>query len=164
VSRPGFASLVPRVLWSLVGGLCLLGVGATPLLAQAQEAARAVPEAARTAAQDWLDQIDDRDFADGWEDAAPAFRARIDEDDWTERAGRLADSLGVPSARVPLTARVRDSLRAAPAGPVVVLSYRATFADGPCKEELLLVRADEEWRVAGYQVTALPAAASRSVP
>jgi len=113
-------------------------------------------QAAQAAARDWLGQLDDRDFEDAWEEAAAPFRERTDRDVWVGASSRLADSIGTAAARTLTSAQARDSLRtAAGPGPFVVLTYRTRFAGGRYEERLLVVREDEDWRVAGYEVRPL---------
>lgn len=140
---------------SLGPALCfLVTVGLSGLPAHAQS--DAVPRAAQTAAQEWLDHLEDRDFEDSWEAAAEILRNRIERDAWVQKSTRLADSLGGPIQRTLATAQVQDSLRrAAVDGPFAILKYRSRFSDGHYEELLLLLRQDDVWKVAGYQVTPL---------
>lgn len=124
----------------------LVGAGT----AQAQDAS-AVPSAAREAAQECIESINEREFEDSWDDAAPSFRERVERTRWVQRGTRLADSLGTPSARTLMAAQRRDSLRQT-AGPFVVFTYRATFEDAPFEETLVLMKVEEDWRVAGYRL------------
>lgn len=132
--------------------LVAAGLSGFPAHAQPNE----VPRAAQTAAQDWLDHLEDRDFEDGWDAAAAPFRDRIERDAWVQRSTRLADSLGDPLQRTLTSGQVQDSLRHAPDdGPFALLKYRSRFSDGHYEELLLLVQQDDAWTVAGYQVTPL---------
>jgi len=125
----------------------------------------AAKDAARTAAQEWLEHLEDPDVEDSWEEAAAPFRARTDRESWARDATRLADTLGSPAARTLVAARHRDSLRAPAApGPFVELTYRSRFADGRYEERLLVARDEEDWRVAGYQVRPLSGTAAPSSP
>ena len=138
-------------LLALLAGLLLAG----PVRAQS-DADAPDTQAARAAAQEWLEQLDDRDFEDAWEEAAAPFRERTDRDAWVGAGTRLADSIGTAAARTLTSAHTRDSLRsAAGPGPFVVLTYRTRFSGGRYEERLLVVRADEDWRVAGYEVRPL---------
>lgn len=130
----------------------LLLVGTTR--AQPDDPHAADKQAAQAAAQEWLALLEDRDFEDGWEEAAAPFRAQqAGPEAWTQTATRLADSIGTPAARTLTSAQYRDTLRAAATeGPFVVLSYRTRFAGGHYEEHLVVVRAEEAWRVAGYRV------------
>lgn len=137
---------------SLLAGLLLAG----PVRAQSGDDPAPDTEAAQAAAREWLDQLDDRDFEDAWEAAAAPFRERTDRDAWTRTGARLADSIGTAAARTLTSAQSRDSLRAAGGtGPFVVLAYRTRFPGGRYEERLLVVRTDEDWRVAGYEVRPL---------
>lgn len=132
----------------------LVAVGLSGLPAHAQS--NDVPSAAQTAAQEWLDHLEDRDFEDGWDAAAAPFRDRIERDAWVQKSTRLADSLGDPLQRTLTTGQVQDSLRhAAVDGPFALLKYRSRFSDGHYEELILLMQQDDAWTVAGYQVTPL---------
>jgi hypothetical protein len=142
----------PLALLSVLAGLLLAG----PARAQPDDGNAAETRAAQAAAQEWLDRLDDRDFEDAWEAAAAPFRERTDRDAWTRAATRLADSVGTAAARTRTSAQSRDSLRvAARPRPFVVLTYRTRFSGGRYEERLLVVREDEDWRVAGYEVRPL---------
>jgi hypothetical protein len=134
-------------------GLLLVG----PARAQSDGEHAADKQAARAAAQEWLALLEDRDVEDSWEAAAAPFRARQPGlDAWTQAATRLADSVGAPAARTLTSARYRDSLRTVAAeGPFVVLTYRTRFAAGHYEELVVVARAEESWRVAGYRVRPL---------
>jgi Ni/Co efflux regulator RcnB len=142
----------------LLAGMLLAGPVAQ---AQSDDPHAAAKDAARAAAQEWLEHLEDPDIEDSWEDAAASFRDRTDRESWARGATRLADSLGRPAARTLVTARHRDSLRAPAApGPFVELTYRSRFPDGRYEERLLVARDEEDWRVAGYQVRPLPESTS----
>lgn len=129
----------------------LLLVGTTR--AQSDDPHAADKQAAQGAAQEWLALLEDRDFEDGWEAAAAPFRDRTDREAWRRRGARLVDSVGAPAARTLTSAQYRDTLRAAATeGPFVVLTYRTRFAGGRYEEHVVVVRAEEAWRVAGYRV------------
>ncbi|MFB6249586.1 MAG: DUF4019 domain-containing protein [Salinibacter sp.] len=139
-----------RVLTLLLPGLLLVGTAR----AQPDDPHAADEQAAQAAAREWLALLEDRDFEDSWEAAAAPFRAQqAGLNAWTRSATRLADSVGVPAARTLTSAQYRDTLRAAASeGPFVVLTYRTRFAAGRFEEQLVVTRAEEAWRVAGYRV------------
>jgi hypothetical protein len=134
----------------------LLGssVAGSSVRAQPDSVPAETQRAVRTAAQEWLSLMAERDFEESWDEAAPLLREQIDQDEWQQRAAQLADSIGTPSARTFTTMESRDTLRQS-AGPFVILRARATHAAGPFEELLVLTPVDEEWRVAGYRVTPL---------
>jgi hypothetical protein len=130
----------------------VVGLFGLPAHAQSPD----VPGAAQSAAQEWLDHLEDRDFEDSWEAAAPPFRDRIERDAWVQKSTRLADSLGGPLQRTLTSAQIQDSLRhTAVDGPFALLKYRSRFSAGHYEELLLLMRQDDAWTVAGYEVTPL---------
>ncbi len=129
----------------------LAGTGTTTVDAQPNDVST---QAAQDAAREWLALIDERDFEDGWEDAAPAFRARTDRSDWIQRGTRLVDSIGPASSRTLTDVQHRDSLRE-DTGPAVVLTYRTAIGNRSFEETLVVVRPEEDWHVAGYRVTSL---------
>lgn len=135
-----------------------MGVGA----AQAQQTSDAT-QAAREAAGEWIESMNEQEFEDSWEEAAPSFRERGDREQWVRRGRHLADSLGTPSSRTLMAVQVRDSLRQT-SGPFVVFTYRATFADTVFEETLVLTQHEDDWRVAGYQFAPPRSAAAPSRP
>jgi len=146
----------------LFAGILLAGPAAQ---AQSDGPHAAAHDAARAAAQEWLEHLEDPDVDDSWEEAAASFRERTDRESWARDVTRLADILGVPAARTLVSAQHRDSLRApAVPGPFVELRYRSRFADGQYEEWLLVARGEEDWRIAGYEVRPLPGTAAPSAP
>jgi len=132
--------------------LVIVAGGGRPAHAQTDD----VPQAVETAAQEWLDQLADRDFEDSWEAAAAPLRDRIERDAWVQTSTRLVDSLGGPLQRTLTTSQVQDSLRhPALDGPFATLKYRSRFSGGHYEELLILVPQEDDWAVAGYQVRPL---------
>ena len=125
-----------------------------PVFAQSGSVSASTERAVRTAAREWLGLMAEREFEESWEEAAARFREGVERREWQQRAAQLVDSIGTPSARTFTTVQSRDTLRQS-TGPFVILRARAMHADGPFEELLVLTPVDDEWRVAGYQVTPL---------
>ncbi|HOX09194.1 MAG TPA: DUF4019 domain-containing protein, partial [Candidatus Omnitrophota bacterium] len=49
---------------------------------------------AQIAAKNWLELIDNKDYAQSYDTAASFFKANINKNDWVETCGSLRDMLG----------------------------------------------------------------------
>lgn len=145
--------------------LSVVGLLVHPGRAQSDEAHAAAKRAAQTAAQSWLENIDDDDFDESWEEASGLLQKQIEREKWIEEGRRLRKRVEGLSGRTRTMVQYRDSIQHAPSdGPFVILKYRSTFEDGCFEELLLTVREDDTWKVAGYQVAPLDNADAGTSP
>ncbi len=142
----------------------LMFTGTGLSIAQSEEPHADAKQAAQDAAESWLALTDADAFDESWDEASSLLQERISLEEWARKGERLRDSIQAPSSRSLTAAEYRTSLARAPGGPFVILKYRSTFEDGQFEELILVVREEEAWKVAGYQVTPLPGTASRSAP
>lgn len=120
-------------------------------------------QSARAAAQSWLRLVDEGDFEESWEAAAPVFRERVPQETWEERGDLLRDSIQTGVNRTRTMVEYRDSLRRITGGPFVILKFRSSPGDLSVEETVLTARIDDAWNVAGYQVTPLRRMPARTV-
>jgi hypothetical protein len=154
-----------RRLWALATAF----VGASALLmgsaasADEQPAQRAAAIAAATAqAAQWLGELDAHRYAESWEQMAPVLKQRFNEEDWVREVGRPRETLGRSLIREQKQAEFSSQVRGAPPGQYVTVVYLTEFANVPLTLEKVVLQLDDsgQWRIAGYDINAAPAAPS----
>jgi hypothetical protein len=136
---------------------------ATSADATAQPAPEAAPaadpnaahvEVARQRAQDWLALVDQGQYAQSWDVAAPLFQSSTTKQQWEGAVQGARNPLGALGKREPRGAEYKTSLPGAPAGEYVVVYYDSAFANkAAAREVVTLMRgADDSWKVVGYFV------------
>lgn len=124
--------------------------------------ANTVEEAARAAAQQWLQHVDSGAWSTAWNDAAPLLREDMTAEQWESRGAQARRILGPLRSRRLIRAQQRDSVRqASRSGPFVLLRYRSTFRAGLYVETILTARTDDAWTVASYEVAPIAAAGTQ---
>lgn len=110
-------------------------------------------EAAETAAESWIALVDSESYVDSWEAASPAFQTGISQDEWATAVEQVRGQVGTIESRTLLDSQYHTSLPNAPEGEYVVLQYESVFTQLPqAMEMVVLTKADDEWKAAGYQV------------
>lgn len=136
--------------------LCIiLAAIITVLPAVAQDADTADMEAeAKSAASDWIAQVDTAAYALSYETAAPVVRNGLTEKEWITAVKSARDQTGGLEARTFSSADYTNSLPNAPEGEYVVIQYQSMFANVPMANELLVMMRtqDGSWKLAGYRV------------
>jgi hypothetical protein len=125
-------------------------VSSQPLQAQSNEQA---VDAAKQAAQEWLDLFDARKLEATWENASPYFKSQISAEQWVARIEQMRTQRSVLDSlrsRSLVAARYTTSLPKAPDGEYVVVQYEGQYADESWAETVTLKKGSEGWRVAGY--------------
>jgi uncharacterized protein DUF4019 len=113
----------------------------------------AVP-AATSAAESWLQLVDQQQYDQSYSSAAGAFRGAITQDGWSKAVGGVRGSLGKLLSRKLAAAKYTTSLPNAPDGKYVVIQYDASFENKTSAVETVTPMQDPDgvWRVAGYFV------------
>ncbi len=108
--------------------------------------------AATTAAEDWLQLLDNGDYARSWQEAAPVFKSSVTQDGWAQMVKPVREPLGGVESRTLIRARYTTSVPGAPDGDYVVIQYRTNFSNKKDAIETItpMLTADGEWRVSGY--------------
>jgi hypothetical protein len=109
--------------------------------------------AARTAALQWLAELDRGAYAETWELAAPLFQAHVTKDQWIRSASAVRTPLGALQRRELASAEYTTTLPGAPDGEYVVLKFTSSFANKHSAQETVTpMLAEGDWRVSGYFV------------
>jgi hypothetical protein len=111
--------------------------------------------AAATAESDrWLALIDGGNYAETWVAAAVVLQEAIPQKEWVADLTARQPKVGRTIMRERKSGRYSKTLRGAPTGDYVIVSYLTKFEKTPVVEETLAVAKDAigQWRVAGYDV------------
>lgn len=137
---------------------------ATPAAPTAKDAAADTAMAAMIAAAGaesdrWLDLIDRGLYAESWVAAAAVLQEGIPEKQWTADLAARQPKLGRTIMRERKSESYAKTLRGAPTGEYVVVTYLTKFEKTPVVEETLAVAKDAigQWHVAGYDIALSPA-------
>lgn len=113
----------------------------------------AATQAAQDTARSWLAHVDVGAWAIAWKEVAPGLRDTVSLKQWGRRGARARDTLGTVRSRQLTRVQYRDTLRqSSDLGPAVLLQYHSTVGTDLYVETILTLRADEAWRVAGYEI------------
>lgn len=140
---------------------------ARPALADEPTSDRAAAVAAATReAEQWVEAVDARRYADAWKQQAPAVKEGRTEHDWISEFASPREGLGKPVMRELKRAEFSTRVRGAPEGEYVTVVYLTKFANIPlASETILLSRENGQWMVGGYSIAdaeQTPGAAERS--
>jgi hypothetical protein len=114
-------------------------------------------EAARAAAEQWLERSDAGDHAGTWDVGAPVFKVTIRKEQWEARQTTSYRQLGVPDRRELIAVKHTTSVPGLDRGDYVVIQYRRpVWSVKTVVETLVMQRAGEGWRIAIYNL--LPSA------
>jgi uncharacterized protein DUF4019 len=124
-------------------------------LARPLKADEGAEEAAASAAQDWLDLVDQGRYACGWDAAAPAFKRMMSREQWDRAVHSVRSPLGRCISRTLKSHQLVDSFPGGPTGPYVVLRFETDFENrrGAVETVTPAFSKDEPWRVAGYYIS-----------
>ena len=124
---------------------CALGIFAGN--AQADEET----DSAVTAAKAWLVLIDDQEYKKSWQEAAPFFKDKVKEEQWSEMVAAARKPLGIMKSRELISAEHTTSFPGAPDGEYVIIQFKTSFSDKRDSVETITpMKADGAWRVSGY--------------
>lgn len=109
-------------------------------------------EAAREAAESWLELLDAEDFAKTWEEAASFFQESIGEDEWVQQVTTIRQQTGEVEDRDYVASESETDPDGVPEGEYVNIQYQSEFGTaGAAAEVVVLVHEEERgWRVVGY--------------
>jgi len=129
------------------------GPAATP--PDADGAALAAMIAAAGAEGDhWLGLIDHGKFDESWIAAAVVLQETIKQKEWSADLAARQAKLGRTIMRERKTESYSKTLRGAPSGDYVIVTYLTKFEKTPLVEETLAIARDAigQWHVAGYDI------------
>ena len=118
--------------------------------------AQSNPDAERTAYEDskpWLRLLDNGDYAQCWQVAAPMFRHKESLEGWIAKAQSYREPLGAFGSRQLNTARYLVDPWGWPAGEYVAVVYDSHWQAGSIYESVNMQKqADGSWLMVGYDV------------
>jgi hypothetical protein len=102
----------------------------------------------------WLDLIDHGKFDESWLAAAVVLQETITQKEWSADLAARQPKLGRTIMRERKTESYSKTLRGAPTGDYVIVTYLTKFEKTPLVEETLAVAKDAigQWHVAGYDI------------
>jgi hypothetical protein len=137
---------------SLLTGLALLVMCATPHLSRAQTQTR--EQAAQTVAEQWLALVDGAKYPESWDSMAGYFKEAVSKRKWRSTITEIRKPLGKVLSRKLKSAEYSKELSGAPEGEYVVLKFDVVFEKKTSAVETVttLLGQDLFWRVSGYAV------------
>lgn len=121
----------------------------------AADAAMAATLAAAGAESDrWLELIDHGKYAETWVAAAVVLQESVPQQEWIADLAARQPKLGRTIMRERRSENYSKTLRGAPTGDYVIVTYLTKFEKTPLVEETLAVAKDAigQWHVAGYDI------------
>jgi hypothetical protein len=111
-------------------------------------------DAAKEAAQAWLEIVDAAEYGKSWEVAASFFKAAVSKDQWEAAVVQARGPFEPMGGRQFLGAQYVTELPGAPKGEYVVMQYEVRASDNTRLVETVtkMIDTDGEWRLAGYFV------------
>ncbi|NNG15812.1 MAG: DUF4019 domain-containing protein [Gemmatimonadales bacterium] len=111
-------------------------------------------EAAKHAADAWLEIVDAAEYGKSWDVAASFFKAAVTKDQWEAAVVQARGPYEPMGGRQFLGAQYATELPGAPKGEYVVMQYEIRASDNTRLIETVtqMIDTDGEWRLAGYFV------------
>lgn len=127
---------------------------AEPNDAAVSAATAALIAAAGAESDRWLDLIDRGKFDESWMTAAVVLQETITQKEWNADLAARRPKLGRTIMRERKSATYSKTLRGAPTGDYVTVTYLTKFEKTALVEETLAVARDAigQWHVAGYDI------------
>lgn len=121
------------------------------LVTAAAAAGGPAPEGARPAAEAWVALVDQGEFGQAWDEAAPYFQKHMARDKWVEALEQHHTPLGQVTERRYVETKVINDPPGAPKGRYVGFVYDTAFSHGArVYEYVTVLRVDGQWRTVGY--------------
>ena len=113
------------------------------------------PEAEKNAvaaADQWLNLIDDGQYAESWELTAELFKRAVEKEAWDKQLNAVREPLGKLISREIIKKQYMTSVPGGPDGEYVVIQYKTDFENKKDAIETVTPMKDKdgEWRVSGY--------------
>ena len=105
-----------------------------------------------TAADSWLEAVDNQLYKDSWHTTAEHFRNSVTVDEWQAQITAARNKVGNLQSRTLASSQEVQDLPNAPTGKYIIKEYASRFSEsGAIGERLtLVVEANGEPRVVGY--------------
>ena len=110
--------------------------------------------AAQTAADAWLELVDNEQYEESWEQAAELFKGAVTQEAWRQAASGARKPLGALVSRKLKSRTYIKQLPGAPDGQYVVIQFEAVFENKASAVETVtpMLDPDGTWRVSGYYI------------
>jgi hypothetical protein len=107
-----------------------------------------------SAAEKWLNMVDEGRYSDSWQGAAEYLRNAINQEQWNRSLRAVRKPLGEVVSRQMKTATYKTSLPGAPDGEYVVIQFDTSFENKKAAIETVTPMMDQDgrWRVSGYYI------------
>jgi len=111
-------------------------------------------EAAQTAAEAWLELVDNELYEESWAQASELFKGAITAEGWRQAASGVRKPLGALVSRKLKSRTYTQQLPGAPDGEYVVIQYDTVFENKASAVETVTPMLDPDgvWRVSGYYI------------
>jgi hypothetical protein len=122
--------------------------------ASADPAMAAMIAAAGAESDRWLELIDRGKYSETWVAAAVVLQETIPQQEWIADLSARKPKVGRTIMRERKSGSYSKTLRGAPTGDYVIVTYLTKFEKTPLVEETLAVAKDAigQWHVAGYDI------------
>jgi Protein of unknown function (DUF4019) len=112
----------------------------------------AAEKAATAAAEKWLAEVDNGQYAQSWQDASVIFQSGVSEQKWESAVEAVRNPLGDLVSRKLKSAQYATQLPGAPDGQYVVMQFETSFANKKAAIETVtfMLDKDGQWKAAGY--------------
>ncbi len=105
-------------------------------------------------ADQWLNLIDNGEYAESWNGAAEMFRKVVEKETWEKQMIAFREPLGKVISRKVIKKEYMTSMPGAPDGEYVVIQYKTDFENKKDAIETVtpMKDTDSEWRASGYYI------------
>jgi outer membrane receptor protein involved in Fe transport len=127
--------------------------------AEVEPAVAAMIASAGSESDRWLDLLDHGKFDDSWLSAAVVLQETVPQKEWSAELAARQPKLGRLIMRERKTGQYSKTLRGAPTGDYVTVTYLTKYEKIPLVVETMAVARDAlgQWHVAGYDIALAPA-------
>jgi len=111
-------------------------------------------ELLQQAARDWLQLIDDQEYAESWEQASDQLQTKISKDNWSDVIQTVRKIFGNLTEREILSANFIATSPDAPRGKYAVIKFTVYFENAKTAVETLNMykKPQGNWTVSGYYI------------
>ncbi|MDD5546426.1 MAG: DUF4019 domain-containing protein [Candidatus Omnitrophica bacterium] len=109
---------------------------------------------AKIAAKNWLESVDQKNYAKSYDDAAEFFKVMVKKDEWINTLTNLRSMLGPVESRELISEKYQEKMPGAPDGEYVIIVYKTDFRKKSDAREVVVPMLDKDgkWRVSGYHI------------
>ena len=102
----------------------------------------------------WLGLVDQGQYAESWNEAAPVFQGSVTEENWTNALLKVRQPLGSLVSRNLKSAQEATQMPGAPDGKYIVMQFDSSFANKQSAVETVTVGPEQngQWKASGYYI------------